>query len=431
MQKLERYLTKRPSFYLNIHFYQGGPMRFSIFTLVLVISLFSTTGIYAQEILQWRGADRSGIYHETGLLKSWDAAGPAVLWEATGIGNGYGSPIITSKGIFVNGEIDTVCYLFSLDIAGKIKWKTEIGREWVLNYPGARTTPTLDGNLVYTSAGMGAIACIDASTGQKKWAIDMVSDLHGQIPRFGYSESILTDGNLMYCMPGGADTNVVALNKLTGKIEWICKGNSEIPAYCSPWLIKLPSKTILVNFSKSSLLGIDAKTGELLWRHAQQGDGDCQVNTPYFENGYIYYMAGNGNGAVKLQLSEDGNQITEIWKNQACDNLTGAFIKVDNYLYTSGYEIRNWKTLDATTGQKLDSLKFDRGSILYADGMLYLYNEKGQIGLCKPAGPKMELVSQFKLTRGTKAHYSHPVICNKIFYVRRGTSLIAFDIKAK
>jgi outer membrane protein assembly factor BamB len=386
---------------------------------------------YAQEVLEWRGVDRRGIYQESNLLKSWPAEGPKLLWEYPNLGNGYGSPVITASTIFVNGEIDTISYLFALDATGKFLWKSKIGHEWTLSYPGARTTPTVVGDLVYATAGYGTVACFEAKTGKEKWSVDMIKDFHGRIPRFGFSESVLVEGENVYCSPGSADTNTVALNRFTGKITWICKGVGEETSYCSPLLIKLPKRNILVTFSKSTLLGIDTKDGKLLWSHKQAGEGDVQVNTPLFENGFIYYIAGNGNGAVKLKLSEDGAEITEVWKNIACDNLTGAFIKIDNYIYTSGYEIRNWKTLDASTGQIVDSLKFDRGTINLADGMLYLYNEKGQLGLCKPNGPKMDLVSSFKLTKGTKAHYAHPVINKGIFYVRHGNSLLAYDIKAK
>ena len=107
----------------------------------------------------------------------------------------------------------------------------------------------------------------------------------------------------------------------------------------------------------------------------------------------------------------------------------GGFIKIYDHIYTSGYEKRQYYTVETTEGIIVDSVKFDRGNIIYADGMLYLYNEKGQVGLFKPDGPKMEQVSSFKVTKGTKAHFSHPVICNGIMYIRHGKSLLAYKIK--
>ena len=405
-------------------------MKRILFCLISLTLLFLPGVLYIQEILQWRGADRSGVYHETGLLKAWPAQGPELLWEFDGLGNGYGSPVITKENIFINGEIDTVSYLFALDLSGKFLWKSKIGKEWILSYPGSRSTPTVVKDLVYLTAGWGQVACLETKTGKARWTVNMMSDFHGPAPRFGFSESLLVDGNTVYCSPGNPDTNVVALDRFTGKINWISKGAEEMTAYCSPMLIKVPQRNILVTFSKTTLLGIDTKDGKLLWSYKQDGQNiDCQVNTPFFEDGIIYCIAGNGNGAFKLQLSEDGTQITERWKNGNCDNLMGGFIKVNDHIFTSGYEKRQYYIVETIEGKIVDSVKFDRGTTNYADGMLYLYNEKGQVGLFKPNGSTMEQVSSFKVTRGTKAHFAHPVICNGIMYIRHGKSLLAYKIR--
>ena len=397
--------------------------------LLLTLLLYVTLTSFSQEILQWRGTDHSGNYPGTNLLKSWQEGGPLLLWEYDGLGNGYSSPVITSKNIFITGEIDTVNYLFALDRRGKFLWKSRIGKEWTLTYPGSRSTPTVADDLVYVTAGLGTVACFEALTGKERWSVNMITDFHGPINRFGFSESLLVDGDKVYCSPGNTDTNVVALDRFTGKIVWISKGLGQMTSYCSPLLIRNPQRNILVTFSKSALLGIDAGNGQLLWSHTQDSEGDVHVNTPLFENGYIYYVTGDGNGSVKLKLSDDGKEITEIWRNKDCDNTMGGFIKINNFLYTASYGKRCWYSQNTDSGKITDSLKFDKGITVFSDGMLYLYNEKGQVGLVRPDGPKMELVSSFKVTRGTKAHFSHPVINDGILYIRHGRSVMAYDIR--
>jgi outer membrane protein assembly factor BamB len=396
--------------------------------LTSLVLLFSIS-VLSQEVLQWRGADRSGNYPETGLLKKWPDAGPPLIWELDGLGNGYSSPVITTKNIFITGEIDTVNYLYALDLQGNLLWKSKVGKEWVLSYPGSRSTPTVQGNFVYVTSGWGTLSSFDINTGKETWSVDYIKDFQAPQITFGFSESVLVDENNVYCTPGNKDTNVVALDRITGKIKWICKGMGEKAAYCSPLLIKLPARNILVTFTAHALLGIDIKDGKLLWSHKQDGEGDVHINTPYFENGFIYYITGNG--SVKLKLPDDGSSVTEIWRNKASDNAMGAFIKIDDYLYSSGYEKRQWYSIDANTGQIADSLKFDRGCTIAAEGLLYLYNERGMLGLFKPKGAKIEMISSFKITQGTKAHYAHPVINKGILYLRHGKSLLAFDIKNK
>jgi len=395
-------------------------------TPVVLLLYFSAFG---QEVLQWRGNDRTGNYPDSNLLKEWPEAGPTLLWEFDDLGNGYSSAAITSKNIYINGEKDTINYLFALDLNGKLLWKSKVGKEWIINYPGTRTTPTVVGDLIYTTTGWGIVACFDTKTRTKKWSKEFIKDFHGKFTRYGFSESVLVDEDKVFCSPGNADTNVVALDRFTGEIKWICKGLGQKTAYCSPLLIKTTNRKILVTFSESALLGIDTKDGKLLWSHSQIDGNDIQVNTPLYENGYIYYVTGNGNGSVKLKLSEDGSKITEIWKNKSAKNSFGGFVKLNDFIYASGNRKRRWFSIDATTGQVKDSLKFDRGSTIAADGMLYMYNERGYLGLCKPNGAKMELISSFRIMQGTKSHFSHPVINNGILYLRRGNSLLAFDIK--
>ena len=395
----------------------------------MTILSFASFPVSAQDVLQWRGPERSGIYPDKALLKQWPAEGPRLLWESGDIGNGYGSPVITRDRVFVNGESDTVSYLSCLDHSGNLMWKSKIGAEWTKNYPGARSTPTVAGDLVYVTAGLGQLSCMEAANGKVKWSVHPCDDFHGTVPRFGYAESVIVDGDVLYCMPGGADTNVVALDRFTGRIRWICKGMGEIAAYTSPMIIRLPQRNLLVTFSKAHMLGIDTRDGKLLWSYKQDGeDIDCQCNTPFYEDGFIYGVNGNGNGAFKVSLSADGTSISEIWRNTRCDNVSGGFIKLKDHLYTSGYERRQYYVVDTRNGTIADSIKFDRGSTIFADGMLYLYNEKGQVGLYRPNEAAMEQVSVFKLTKGSKAHFSHPVICGGTMYIRHGKSLLAYRI---
>jgi outer membrane protein assembly factor BamB len=407
--------------------------------VLLLILFFWSVSLHSQVTAQWRGIERDGIYNETNLLKSWPATGPALLWENS-IGNGYASPTVTDDKIFICGEIDTVGYLFACDHQGKLLWKSRYGPEWVLNYQGARCAPTVVGDLIYITSGLGNLSCFDAKNGDKKWSVDMRKDLHGRFTLFGHAESPLVDGDKVFLVPGGKDTNVIAFNRFTGKIIWICKGQGEIPGYNSPYMIRLAERNVLVTFSAYSMLGIDAGTGELLWTHNQDnippderkpGNGDTHSNTVFFEDGFIYYIAGDGNGAVKLELSDDGKEIRQIWRNKTVDNYMGGFIKSGNYLYSCLSEKKKLISIDANTGQVADSLKIGTGTIIFSDGLLYYYNQRGEINLVNPNNGKPELVSSFKITAGTKEHFSHPVICDGVLYIRHGKAFQVYYIKIK
>ena len=213
--------------------------------LILCILTLSFSG-YVQTTAQWHGPDRSGCYPEKNLLYSWPSEGPAMLWKTELIGNGYGSPTITANRIYITGEIDTTGFLFAFNLQGSLQWKSAYGKEWVVNYQGSRCAPTVVGDLIYVCSGLGDITCFDAASGVNKWSVDMIHDLHGRFTLFGHAESSLIDGDKVFLVPGGKDTNVVALNRFTGKIVWICKGKSEIPGYNSPYLIRLFNRNLLL-----------------------------------------------------------------------------------------------------------------------------------------------------------------------------------------
>jgi len=410
------------------------------FLLLVSISIVITTSLKAQTIAQFRGLNRDGVYPEKNLLTSWPAEGPALLWSNNEVGNGYGPPAVTSDRIYITGETDSTSYLFAFDRQGKLLWKTDCGPEWVVSYPGSRSTPTVVGKLIYVCSGKGNLVCLNAADGKKVWSIDMMKKLQGRFTLFGQAESPLVVDDQVFLSPGGIDTNVVALNRFNGKINWVCKAHGELPGYNSPIMIKVPSVSILVTFSAYHLLGIDAKTGKMLWSHEQvnvlpanrkPGMGDTHSNSAYYEKGYLYYIAGDNNCGTKLKLSDDGKQITQVWNNRAVDNFMGGFIKIDNRIYTGSDSRRMLICADANTGQITDSLKIGPGSIALADNMLYYYNQRGEINLVNPTPAKLELVSKFKITAGTKEHFSHPVINDGVLFIRRGKALMAYDIRKK
>ncbi len=409
------------------------------FVILLVCAVLLSCSNQNHEIYQWRGENRKGIFNEKNLLKTWPENGPKEIWCVENIGNGYGSPTVTENEIFITGEVDSLAWLFCFDLNGKLNWKKNIGKEWATTYPGSRSQPTIVDDLIYVGTGMGNIYCLKRENGEIIWSKDFTEDFQGIYPMFGHSEAAVTDGDKVFWTPGGEVNNVVALNRFTGEILWSNKGMSERSGYNPGNIIELPSRKIFVTFSAYHLLGLDAETGELLWSQVQDntpvekrepGMGDTHSNNVIYEDGAIYYAAGDGNCGVKLQLSEDGTQITEIWRNTGFDSYMGGIVKIGDYLYGCGTAQKELKSINAETGEITDSLNIGTGTLIAADNMLYYYNQRGQLSLISFNNGKMKQESVFKINRGTKEHFSHPVIKNGILYQRHGNVLMAFDIRA-
>ena len=248
-------------------------MRSLILALPLLLIVVACTR--QPEIAQWRGPNRDGIYPGSGLLRQWPKEGPQLLWSSDQIGNGYGSPVVTHDALFVTGAIDSTAYLFSFDLKGNLNWKVAYGPEWTIGFPGSRSAPTVIDDLVYASSGKGEIVCVERKDGNKRWSVNLFSVLHGKNTIFGYSEGLLVKDQMIYCSPGGADTNVVALNRYNGELIWKCKGKGQLSAFCSPKIIQRGKHTILLTFSERAMLGIDADNGKLLFTHQAGYYGQC------------------------------------------------------------------------------------------------------------------------------------------------------------
>jgi len=381
--------------------------------------------------------DREGIYADEGLMKTWPESGPEVVWETDIIGNGYGSPVFTGDMMYIMGEVDTMAILFAFDLDGDLVWKSDYGKEWVKNYNGSRCAPTIVDDQVFAVSGLGNLYCFDRHTGETLWSVDMVNDLEGEFPLFGYSEAIEVEDGLVFCMPGGTKNNVVALDRLTGDVVWSCKGLGERPGYNQPRIIELEERNVLVHFSAYAAIGLDTQTGELLWSHNQDnttpeerkpGLGDTHSNTVLYDDGYIYYSAGDGNCGVKLELAPDGSSIKEVWRNADFDGYMGGIVKIGDWLYGCGSAKPGLKSINTSTGELGSVMKSAPGNVISADGMLYYYNFRGEVILVDMDPENLQEISKFRMKKGKKEHFAHPVINDGKLYVRHGNVLQAYDI---
>jgi outer membrane protein assembly factor BamB len=390
-----------------------------------------------EESAQWRGANRDGIFHETELLDQWPEEGPELLWVFEGLGKGFAAPALTSDGLFVNGEHEGDSYLFALDLDGKLRWKSPNGKEFLgegfsSSYPGARSTPTVYGKMVYTSSGQGQIGCFDTRTGEEHWSVNIIDDLDGILGYFGYSESVGVDEENVYCFPGGASTNLAALDRFTGKVAWTQSALRDTFAYGSPVLIDLEDHSILMTTSRHHLITVDRQSGKLLASYELEGyeyDGE-HCNTPVYSEGLIYYVANDvpGQGAIKLELSDDGKQIKELWRNNKVMNNFGGLVAVNGHLFTT---IKGNKlvSLDPDNGSVVDTLKVATGSIIYTDDKFIVYGNNGTVNLVNYEQQQLEAAGQLKVKEGSGHHFSHPVVANGMMYIRHGDALMAYRIK--
>lgn len=399
------------------------------FALLITLYLGIVQLVQSQEATRWRSSGSTGIYSATNLLPAWPAEGPQVAWSFEGLGIGFSSPAIANNRIYVTGMADGQATLYILDMTGKLVQQVPYGKEFVESYPGCRSTATIVGDLAYLVTGMGKVVCLDLKTNKPVWEKDMLTQMDGANITWGITESLLVDGNRVFCTPGGKKNNVVALNRMTGEILWSCPGLGELSAYCTPQLVNLAGRQLLVTHTASHVLGIDAGTGKLLWNFEHPNEWSVHPNTPIYGDGGIFCFSGYGQGGEKYKLSADGSTVTKEWIVKSFDSRIGGGVLLNGYLYGSGDSDRSWQCLDWKSGErKYSSTAVGKGVVIAVNNMLIGYSEKGELILAEANPAELKITGKTKVTLGSEQHWAHPVVDNGILYVRHGKALIAYKI---
>jgi outer membrane protein assembly factor BamB len=407
--------------------------------LCAVATLGATAASAASDWTQFRGPNRDGkAAGGPKLLKSWPESGPKQLWVNDKLGDGYASAVVTDTAIYTTGMQAGEGFLYALDLDGKQLWSVSYGRDWEGGYRGSRTTPTFRAGKLYLMSGYGKAACHDAKTGREIWAVDTMAKFGARNIQWGITESPLVLDNKVIVTPGGPKAGMVALNPETGETVWVCAELGDPSGYCSPILIERGGRKIIAQLMGPTFVGIEASTGKLLWRETRKPAPSygIQAVSPVYADGRFYITCGYGGERGEMfQLSEDGTGVKSVWRDAQLDCHHGGLVLLNGLIYgaADGNNRNQWMCLKLETGEVVAKTNaVGKGSLVFADGMLYTLGEKGMMGLVDPDANNFHMVSSFKIPAGGSGpHWAHPSIANGRLYIRHGTRLFAYDIKAQ
>lgn len=421
--------------------------------LAILAFLITPLAVQAADWPQWRGPNRDGVSAETGLLKGWPKNGPALAWKGDIGGVGYGSPSVSQGKVFVLGAEDVkegqkefcVC----LDAkTGQRVWKADVPAAeggylhgWG---SGPRSSPTVEGDAVYVLGARGDLLRLKTADGSKVWAVNLKSDFGGAIPGWGYSESVLIDGDNLICTPGGKQGTLLALNKQTGKEVWRSAELTDAAGYSSVIVADVGGVRQYITQTQASAVGVRAKDGKLLWREAGLKRAVAVIPTPIVHDGMAFFTAGYGAGSELFKLtSKDGLTTAEklYSANKVLTNQHGGVVRIGEHIYGHSDNGNKWVCIEFrndATDPVWESKALDKGSLTAADGHLYCYGQKTGTCVLAEATPKewkekgrLELPEKSKHPRRDGAIWAHPVVSNGKLFLRDHELLFCFDVAAK
>jgi len=406
--------------------------------IMLIAGLVVTTVGYAADPApfwpQFHGPNRDNLSTEKGLLKKWPEKGPTLTWTAKGLGHGYSSVSVASGMIYTAGNIEKDTVVTVLNMDGKVLWQVKNGESWTKDRPGTRGTPTIDGDRLYHESPLGNVLCLDAKSGERIWQVNIIEKFQSKLATWALCESLLIDGDHVICCPGGPQTCMVALDKNTGSVVWKAASTGELAGYGSPILAQCQGLRIIITLTAKGMIGVNADTGELLWHVKHESYADENILMPIYHDGCIFVSTLQA-GSVKWKINvKDGKaSVEEIWRTQELDNHHGGVLLLNGNLYgTSTFRNSNlWVCLDWQTGQvKHTDTGVGKGSLTYADGMMYTLSEDGLMGLVRPTPAGLELASSFKIPQGGEGlSWPHPVVCSGRLYIRHDDFLYVYAVR--
>ena len=377
----------------------------------------------------WLGPNRDGKSPDTGLLKEWPAGGPKLLWKVDGIGVGFSSVAVAGGKVYITGDKGGKLMLFALDLEGTKLWEVEHGQ--ARGGPdGSRASPVLDGQNLYLLNGHGLVGCFDAKTGKRKWS-RAAEEFGGSPGGWGYAESVLIDGNRAIFKPGGKQC-IAALDKKTGRTLWTSSGFSAGPEYGSCILVEFEGRRLIVTGTAAGLVCVDAANGRLLWSNKWSANNTANCPTPAYADGYVFWSNGYGKGGICMKLNRQGKRISAdvAWTTRELVCHHGGYVIHEGYIY--GNHEGGWTCLELATGKRMwFERAVGKGSLCFADGMLYLFGEDGgraALATCSPDGLK---TTGSVTVQGSGPSWAHPVVIGRRLYLRYDTNLYCFDVAAE
>ena len=396
----------------------------------------------------FRGPGRTAVATCGGLLDKWPDGGPKLVWKTAGAGRGYASPAIAGDRIYTLGDgLSTAAgdadeYLTCFERAtGKPVWKTRTGKPWTEgqgNWQSSRSTPTVDGDRVYVVTPFGELVACQTSDGTELFRVNLKEQFGGKKgDSWGYSESVLIDGDRLVCTPGGEKATMVALEKKTGKPIWTCALPGDRGAgHASIVIAQVGNRRVYVQTTASGALGVDADTGTLLWTYPID-QTTAVIPTPIVKGDLVFFSAGYKRGGALLKQVPQGDgtvKIEEVYGlKQDLANKHGGIVLVGDHLYGDSDDKGIPFCAELSTGNviwKERGSGKNSASVVAADGHIYVRYSDGTLALVKADPTAYREVSAFKIPGSDeRPSWSHAVILDGLLYLREGDAILCYDLR--
>ena len=387
---------------------------------------------------QFLGPNRNGISTETGLLDTFPAAGPKVVWRVPG---GVGMSGLAVRRDRLVTMVQRAGKQFVVAIrtgSGKRLWAVAVAPAYRNSMgDGPRGTPTISGDSVFVFTGQGILVSLKLADGAVNWSHDTLKELGGRPAEYGMACSPLVVGNLVVVTAGANRGTVVAYQHKTGKLAWTSGRGTA--GYSSPALLAVGRREQIVAFTGTAAVGLEPKSGRLFWRFPYRTNYDCNIATPLAVGGKVFISSGEDHGSALLSLTPAGKRfsVKTVWTShgrgsvmrnewQTSILLGGSLYGMDNI--GGAGPITNLNCIDAATGKlRWRKKRFGKGNLIAADGKLFIITMRGALVLVRVNPRRFEELARSRPLVGSTRQ--SPALSNGRLYLRDGKEIVCVDVR--
>jgi outer membrane protein assembly factor BamB len=380
---------------------------------------------------QFRGPQRDGVARAAAhLVRSWPAGGPRRLWQVP-IGEGYSHLAVADGRIFTLYGANDIEYLAAFDAAsGRQLWTVRADVELSNDQgSGPRSTPTYDAGTLYVQSAQGQLLAVAAANGKVAWRHDLAKEFGARVPTWGMASSPLVEGDLLLAAVGGTGgRSAMAFDKRSGKVVWAALDDK--PGYASPIALTAAGVRQAIFFTGSSVAGVAAANGRVLWEIPWTTDYDVNAATPLFvAPDKLYVSSGYDTGTAVFQFHADGGRVTvqQVWKSREMKNQFSSAVLSGEYVY--GFDNGTLKCVKVQTGEERWKQRgLGHGSVILADGLLVVLSEGGKLVLADATPDAYHERAAFQALNGRC--WTGPSLAGGKLFLRNREQMEAFDLAA-
>jgi len=396
-------------------------------TLVALVAATLAAAAVAAADGDWprfRGPTGDGISSETGLVKQWPEGGPRELWR-TELGGGYSAISVAAGRLYTMFSSGPDEFAVALDAAtGHELWRVRTDSKFKDMFgDGPRSTPTVDGGIVYVLSAKGKLYALKAGDGQQVWMRDLREDFDAKPPRWGFSSSPFVEGSLLLLDVGGTQgSSIVAFDKQDGREVW--RSEDDKAGYSTPIAATVGDERHVVFVTGTTVASVAPLDGSLRWKHPWKTSYDVNASAPVFiPPDKVFISSGYDVGSAVFRIG--ASVVEELWRSREMKNKFSSSVFHDGQLY--GFDEKIFKCVDAATGEmQWQARGLGHGSLIYADGHLVVMGDKGALALVVATPEEYREKSRVDVFQGKT--WTMPTLSGGKLYLRDEKELVSLDV---